>query len=287
MQPGEPTGTFTNRLTGEMFGRLSALISEECGIRMPDSKKTMLEARLSKRMHEAGFKGLDEYLRYLFSPDGASLELKHMIDSVTTNKTDFFREPQHFEYLVEKAVPELVRMKGSGIRTRLAVWSAACSSGEEPYTLAMVLGDFAMKTPGFDYMVLGTDISTRMLDRAARAVYEEERIAAVPIEMRRRYLLRSRDPSRKLVRMAPEIRAKVQFRRLNFIDEDYRLRERMDVVFCRNVLIYFDRQTQEKVLTRLCRHLAPGGFLFTGHSESISGMDLPLKMVANTISRRI
>ena len=287
MQTTNHQNSYVKQMPREVFDRLSAFIFEECGIKMPPSKKTMLEARLTKRMRQLGMPDFGEYCRFLFSPEGKAEELFHMIDAVTTNKTDFFREPQHFDHLARHVLPTLARATGAGIRRPLTVWSAACSSGEEPYTLAMVLGDFALRTPGFQYMVLGTDISTRMLDRAKDAIYDEERIVPVPVEMRKRYLLRGRDTSRKLVRIAPELRARVRFRRLNFLDDDYQLRERMDVIFCRNVLIYFDRPTQEKVLRHLCEHLAPGGFLFTGHSETISGMNLPLAAVANTISRRV
>jgi chemotaxis protein methyltransferase CheR len=247
----------------------------------------MLEARLIRRMRALGLASFGEYCRFLFSPEGKTTELVHMIDAVTTNKTDFFREPQHFDYLVNKALPELIRSTGAGIRRALMTWSAACSSGEEPYTLAMVLEEFARKTVGFHSMVLGTDISTRMLEKAKDAVYDEERIVPVPMEFRKRYFLRSKDPKNNVVRVVPELRSKVRFRWLNFMDEDFGLREKMDIIFCRNVLIYFDRSTQEKVIDHLCRHLAVGGYLFTGHSETLSGMDLPLQTVANTICRRI
>ena len=287
MQVTTQQSTYRAAMTQEVFDRLSAFIYEECGIKMPPSKKTMLEARLAKRMREVGLPNYTEYFGYLFTPEGKASELFHMIDAVTTNKTDFFREPQHFDHLAGHVLPTLIKSTGAGIRRQLMVWSAACSSGEEPYTLAMVLGDFSLKCPGFQYLVLGTDISTRVLDKAKEAIYEEERITPVPMEMRKRYLLRSRDRNKKVVRITQALRSKVRFRRLNFMDDDYQLRERMDVIFCRNVLIYFDRPTQEKVLRHLCEHLAPGGFLFTGHSETISGMDLPLTIVANTISRRI
>jgi chemotaxis protein methyltransferase CheR len=274
-------------LSQDLFERLSSFIYETCGIKMPSTKLTMLEARLIKRMRALGFASFEEYSRFLFSPEGKANELVHMIDAVTTNKTDFFREPQHFDYLLNKAVPDLIRSTGAGVRRTLMAWSAACSSGEEPYTLAMVLEEYAKKTPGFHSMVLATDISTKMLEKAKDAVYDEERIMPVPIELRRRYFLRSKDPNNKSVRVIPDLRSKVRFRWLNFMNEDFGLREKMDIIFCRNVLIYFDRTTQEKVVDHLCRHLAIGGYLFTGHSETLSGMDLPLETVANTISRRI
>ncbi|HPI92619.1 MAG TPA: protein-glutamate O-methyltransferase [Deltaproteobacteria bacterium] len=270
----------------EVFHRLSDFIYTQCGIRMTAAKKTMLEARLVKRMRAVGLTSFGEYCKYLFSPEGRTNELAHMIDAVTTNKTDFFREPQHFDFLVDRTLPELIRTSGAGIRRPLMTWSAACSSGEEPYTIAMVLEEFSRNHRGFHYLVLGTDISTRVLDKAKEAIYDEERIIPVAMDLRKRYLMKSKDPKRSEVRIAPELRSKVKFRRLNFMDDDFGLREKMDVIFCRNVLIYFDRSTQEMVLRRLCDHLVPGGFLFTGHSETISGMDLPLKPVANTVSRR-
>ncbi len=274
-------------LSQDLFNKLSSFIYETCGIKMPPAKLTMLEARLIKRMRALGFASFEEYCKFLFSPEGRSNELVHMIDAVTTNKTDFFREPQHFDYLVNKAIPDLIKSTGAGVKRTLMAWSAACSSGEEPYTLAMVLEEYAKKTPGFQSMVLATDISTRMLEKAKDAIYHEERIMPVPIELRRRYFMRSKDPKNKTVRVIPDLRSKVRFRWLNFMNEDFGLREKMDIIFCRNVLIYFDRSTQEKVVDHLCRHLAVGGYLFTGHSETLSGMDLPIETVANTISRRI
>lgn len=271
----------------DLFNRFSEFIYHESGIKMPLSKKTMLEARLQKRLRSIGLKSFDEYCSYLFSPKQMDTELVHMLDVVTTNKTDFFREPQHFEYLVERAVPTLLEATGAGLRRPLMVWSAACSSGEEPYTLAMIFEEIARKVSGFRYMILGTDISTRVLETARKGIYHEDRIAPVSMELRHRYLLRSRDRSRNVVRIAPELRDRVRFRRLNFMDGDFGMREKMDIIFCRNVLIYFDRSTQEKVINRLCNHLVPGGFLFTGHSETLSGMELPLSIVANSVSRRL
>ncbi len=274
-------------LSQELFSRLSDFIYRESGIKMPLTKKTMLEARLQKRLRSMGLTSYDEYCSYLFSPEGIANELVHMIDVVTTNKTDFFREAQHFEYLIEHVLPSLVQSRGAGIRRPFMAWSAACSSGEEPYTLAMVLDQFSRRARGFTFQVLGTDISTRGLETARDGIYHEERIEQIPLELRRSYFMKSRDRSRRLVRVVPELRAHVKFRRLNFMEDDFGMREKMDVVFCRNVLIYFDRPTQEAVINRICGHLHSGGYLFTGHSETINGMKVPLTPVANTVSRRI
>lgn len=277
---------FKITLSSNEFGVLARFIEEHCGIRMPSSKKIMLESRLRKRLKELDIPSFKAYIEHVFSADGLESELIHMVDAVTTNKTDFFREPQHFDFLVKSALPELIDRFGSGVKNPLAVWSAGCSSGEEPYTLTIVLSEVAARVRGFDFFILATDISTRVLSKAARAIYDEERIAPVPMDLRKKYLLRSKDRSKRMVRIVPELRAKVRFRRLNFMDADFGLREPMDVIFCRNVFIYFDRETQERILNMFCKHLIPGGYVFLGHSESINGLDTPLIQVAPSAYRK-
>lgn len=271
------------------FCRLSEFIYNECGIKLPDAKKTMLEARLMKRLRALGFRSYAEYFDYLFSPDGIENELINMIDVVTTNKTDFFREPDHFNYLVKTALPDLIKDYGAGVKRNLLVWSAGCSTGEEPYTLAIVLSEFAEKYKGlgFKFLILASDISTRVLDIAQRGIYAEEKVSPIPIELRRKYLLKSRDKNKGLVRVVPELRSMVKFRRVNFMEGDFGMREQIDIIFCRNVIIYFDKTTQKTVLTRLANHLMPGGYLFIGHSESLSGIDLPLMQTSPTIYRKL
>jgi chemotaxis protein methyltransferase CheR len=209
-----------------------------------------------------------------------------MIDVVTTNKTDFFREPKHYDFLTTVAVPELMNQYGAGMRRDLKIWSAGCSTGEEPYTIAMVLSEFREAHPGFEFMILGTDISTKVLERAAKAVYRMERAETVPAQIKKKYLLRSKDREKNLVKIAPEVRHHVSFRRLNFMAEDFQMREPMDIIFCRNVIIYFDRPTQEKLLNRLCDHLVPGGYIFMGHSETLSGLRVPLVSAGPTVYRK-
>lgn len=274
-------------ISDKEFHRLSEFIHTECGIKMPSVKKVMLEARLQKRLRALGMSTFSEYCDFLFSPRGIDIELVHMIDVVTTNKTDFFREPAHFTYLTGTVLPALIRLHGAGVRKPLSVWSAGCSTGEEPYTLSMVLSEFARReVSGFSFFILATDISTRVLEAAQRGIYSEDRIQPIPQELRKRYLLRSRDRSRDLVRIVPELRERVLFRRLNFMEGDFGMRKLVDIVFCRNVLIYFDKETQEAVLNRFCRHLVPGGYLFLGHSETLNGLDVPLVQTSPTIYRK-
>ncbi len=289
-------------MSDKIFYRFSTFIHDELGIKMPEAKKTMLQARLQKRLRNLGISSFKEYYDYVFSSRGLEDELANMIDVVTTNKTDFFREPDHFDFLVQKILPRIIRKKQSasvqfpcisGLENPLSVpakaftfWSAACSTGEEPYTLAMVLNDFAVRSPSFTYTILGTDISTEVLKKARLGIYDYERVKPVPMMLRKRYLLKSKDESKKLVRIVPELRAAVTFKRLNLMESSFSVQNAIDIIFLRNVLIYFDRPTQESVLTRLCEHLDPDGYLFVGHSETLSGLNVPLIPVASTVYRR-
>ncbi len=253
---------------------------------MPPAKLTMLQSRLQRRMRELQIHSLDEYEERLFAEGSASGELIHFFDIVTTNKTDFFREPQHFDYLVRKALPTLAKENRLESRWNFKLWCAGCSSGQEVYTLGMTLSEYAAAQRGFSFSMLATDISTRILQQAQRAIYTEEVIAPVPMELRRKYLLRSADKARQLVRVGPELRQKVKFGRLNFMDANYGIREEFDVIFFRNVMIYFDKPTQEAVINRQCKNLRPGGYLFISHSESLAGLNVPLEVVGNSVFRK-
>jgi chemotaxis protein methyltransferase CheR len=271
-------------MTDKEFKRLSEFIHTEVGIKLPLSKKVMVEARLQKRLRILGKAGYREYYEYLFSPDGLDEELVHLIDVITTNTTEFFREPRHFEIMTEQTLPLWRSQYGTARPFRL--WSAGCSTGEEPYTLCIVLSEFASRTAGFRFDVMATDISTRVLSMAKNGVYPEERLAKMSMDFKRRYFLRSKDKAKRLVRVAPELRRIVDFRRLNFMDA-FAFGEPLDTIFCRNVMIYFDRTTQERLLQKFCTQLISGGFLFIGHSESLTGMDLPLRQYAPTVYRKI
>lgn len=272
-------------LTQRDFDRLSRYIYQELGITLSDSKKTMLTGRLTKRLRALKIPTISDYCDFLFTDEGQSLERVHLFDVVTTNKTDFFREANHFDFLTGKILPA---WQSSLLQRRsFKIWSAGCSSGEEPYTMAMVLDDYARKQAAgaFDFEIIATDISTKVLDHAKQAVYHSDRVQPVPMELRSRYLLRSKDRNNPLVRIIPALRKKIRFGRLNFMDDDFSLPHPMDVIFCRNVIIYFDKQTQERLVCKFCRKLQPGGFLFLGHSESLHGFNVPLTQVAPTVYR--
>jgi len=245
----------------------------------------MLQSRLQKRLRELKITTFKEYADFVFSDDGQKKELIHMLDVVSTNKTDFYREPVHFDYLTETILQEF--MVADRLNKSFKVWSAGCSSGEEPYTIAITLNEFKQNYPGFDYSILGTDISSQILQKAVLAVFKEERIINIPLEIKKKYFLKSKDRINKTVRLVKDLRDKVKYQRLNFMDEAYNISDVYDVIFCRNVLIYFNRDTQEKVINKLCNKLKSGGYLFIGHSESILGMDVPLQQIKPTIFKRI
>jgi chemotaxis protein methyltransferase CheR len=272
-------------LTDEDFRKLSRFITEQTGIKMPDVKKVMLQSRLQKRLRHLNMTSFKEYVEYVFSEEGLQNELIHMLDVVSTNKTDFFREPVHFEFMEKTILPE--HIEHYPLNRPVKIWSAGCSSGEEVYTIAMTISEFKKDHPGIDFSILGTDISTEILQKAVDAIYKEEKTAMMPMELKKKYLLRSKDRKKKLVRVVPELRKKAAFRRLNFMDEHYPVNESFDVIFCRNVLIYFNREKQEQVIRKLIERLRMGGYFFIGHSESIMGMDLPLTQIRPTIFKRI
>ncbi|MBF0424978.1 MAG: chemotaxis protein CheR [Magnetococcales bacterium] len=273
-------------LTDKDFKRLSDFIYQQAGILMPMSKKTMLTARIQKRLRALHMHSFDEYVELVLDPHQRGEELISFIDAVTTNKTDFFREPNHFEYLRGTVLPELVETAGAGTQRRLMVWSAACSTGEEPYTLAMVIREFG-ETMGksFNASILATDLSTKVLKKAAAGVYEMERVEPVPLPLKKKYMLKNKNPHKPLVKMGQELRSMIRFQQLNFMDADYGLKERIDVIFCRNAIIYFDRPTTQAIINKFCRHLLPGGYLFVGHSETLNNLKVPLVQVAPTIYR--
>lgn len=265
------------------YSRLRKLVYEEAGIALGSERRTMLEMRVKRRLKELSIPSYADYCDYLFSQRGLKEELVHLIDVVTTNKTDFFREPNHFEFLTATALPALAAAAG---RRPLLVWSAGCSTGEEPYTLAMVLSEYGLTHAGGSFRILATDVSTTVLEKAERGIYSIDAIRPVPAALKVKYFMRSRDRSSDRVRVVPELRRLVQFRRLNFMDPEYGITEKAGLIFCRNVIIYFDRPTQQQILKKLAKNLEPGGYLFVGHAETLHELDLPLIPVAPALYRR-
>jgi chemotaxis protein methyltransferase CheR len=267
------------------YSRLRKLVYEEAGIALGSERRTMLEVRIKRRLKELAIPSYGEYCDYLFSQHGLKHELVHLIDVVTTNKTDFFREPKHFEFLTATMLPALTTSMAN--RRPIVVWSAGCSTGEEPYTLAMLLSEYGLSHAGFSFRILATDVSITVIEKAQMGIYSADAIRPVPNALKTKYFMRSRDRGSDRVRVVPELRRLVQFRRLNFMDKDYGMTEKADAIFCRNVIIYFDRPTQQHILGKLTRYLEPGGYLFVGHAETLHELDLPLAPVAPALYRRM
>lgn len=272
-----------DQLTDKQFQRLAAFIHDYSGIKMPPSKHTMVEGRLRKRVRALGLASLAEYYDYLFEQGGLASEEVDLIDVMTTNKTEFFREPEHFRILADKLLPHIVRDRQVTSRAPIKIWSAAASTGVEAYTIAIVLAEFERSRPEFPGIVFATDISTEVLQVARAGVYSSDVLDPIRADLRARYVMRAKDRASTLSRIVPELRARVTFSRLNLMDTTYSMDRDMDVIFCRNILIYFERHTQCEVLKRLCSHLRFGGYLILGHSESLIGFDLPVRPVGTTV----
>lgn len=271
-----------DRISKRNFDKLARFIYDYSGIKMPPTKLTMLEGRLRRRLRATNHSTFDDYCDFLFNDGGLEQEAIYLIDVVTTNKTDFFREARHFDFMQAVALPALIN---SGIRT-IRTWSSACSTGAEPYTMAMVLAEFTEARNDLKYSILATDLSTDVLQTARRGIYPQDLVQPVPHDLQRKYVMTAKQSGRGEVRISPKLRSKVGFARLNLMDEKYPVGDLMQIIFCRNVLIYFDKPTQQGVLSRLCDCLAKGGYMFIGHSESITGFDLPLKQVSNTVFQK-
>lgn len=270
-------------LTDEEFVRLSAFIYEKAGIHIPARKKILFSRRIWRRVRATGLASPAEYLRFFFTADGMEQELTELLDAVTTNTTSFYREPHHYEFLRSVVLPQWRRLK---LQRPMAIWSAGCSVGMEPYTLSMVLSEFQAQHLDFQFHITATDISARALRLARRAAYSREDVKNLPQYLKSAYLLEEQRGARTRVRVHPTICSKVKFKRLNF-KEDFHFHNSMDLIFCRNVVIYFDRPMQELLFTRLCRYLSTGGYLCIGQTETLAWLDLPLEQAAHTIYRRI
>jgi chemotaxis protein methyltransferase CheR len=272
-------------MTEAEFYKLSEFIYREYGIKLPLHKKLMLQSRLRSRLRELNVSSYSEYLDFLFSNKGQQIELIHMIDVVTTNKTDFFREPDHFDYLYNNILEKHINNTGRG--TTFKIWSAGCSSGEEPYTMAIILSEFKAIYPGFTFSILATDLSSRALESAKIAIYPESKVDVIPLSLKKNYFLKSKDKNRHEVRIASSLRNSVLFERQNLMELNKYNKTGFDVIFCRNTLIYFDRTTQIKVVGGLVEKLKLNGYLFIGHSESmLNEQSLNITRIAPTIYKK-
>jgi chemotaxis protein methyltransferase CheR len=261
------------------FRLISQLAHERFGLELKGGKEALVAARLGKFLRKGGFKTFDEYYHHVLA-DKTGDALTGLIDSLTTNHTSFLREKAHFEFLSRAVVEEF-----RDIAT-LEVWCAASSSGEEPYTIAMCLSD-TLKRAGArrEFRILATDISTRVLGIAKRGVYPVERFNDLPDAWRKAFLLRGAGDCKGMFKFKPEVMSRISFERLNLI-QPFPHRKLFNVIFCRNVMMYFDKATQENIVQRMSACLEPGGYLFVGHSESLTGVEHELKYVRPATYRK-
>lgn len=271
---------FTRPVTDHEFALFQQLIRQKSGICLTEAKRPLLMNRLGKRLRTLGFSTYRDYFDYVTSPGNGRGELETLLDLVTTNKTEFFREPKHWLVLRDQLWPELFARKRTGGTLRL--WSAACSSGEEAYSLLLSYLKYAPACPPWTVDLLASDISYRMLDQARTGAYEASRVASIPPQTLERCFVRRGD--RYVVREA--LRAMIRFERINLAEPFSWLREPFDLVLCRNVIIYFDPPTQCDLLQRLHQAIAPKGYLLVGHAESLNGLHLPFRYIAPAVYQR-
>jgi chemotaxis protein methyltransferase CheR len=266
-------------ITSKEFEQFRALIYQSCGISLNESKKILLVSRLSKRLRALE---LDSFQAYcdMVSGETDGDEFTLLLDLVSTNKTDFFREPKHFDFLRERILPTLQSTR------RVRIWSSASSSGEEPYTIAMTLYDSVPDPERWDFQILASDISTRVLARAALGIYEDERVRDLSPDLVERHFLKGTGERAGMIKVKPHVSQMVRYRRINLMDDTFPIKNPLDLIFCRNVMIYFDRPTQAQLVTKFYRYLKPGGYLFIGHSESLQRLEQPFKAVAPTIYQK-
>lgn len=260
---------------------LQRLVTDHTGIVVTDAKRDMIYSRLSRRLRALGFARFADYCAYLRLHEAE--ELTELINAVTTNLTSFFREPHHFEHLAQVVVPALLQTNEASRKIR--IWSAGCSTGEEPYSIAMILKECLPPWLNWDVRILATDIDTNVVASAAQGIYPLERLHGVSEERKKRFFLRGVGKHQGQVRVSDDLRAMVTFKPLNLL-KDWPMKGPFDVIFCRNVMIYFDKPTQQQLVERFAGVLVPKGHLYIGHSESIKGLTERFLAVGKTIYQR-
>ncbi len=269
-------------LSDRDFRRFSVLVYEKCGINLHDGKKELVRARLSKRLRKGNFKDFKTYYRFV-AEDESGNELVRMLDAISTNQTSFFREKKHFDFLKETVFPSYVVEKINSRKLRF--WSAGCSSGEEPYSLAIWLLEYLNESLPFDVKILATDISTKVLALAQRGVYTSKRLANMPILFPGKYFQQGFASQKGNFRVKQSLRELIEFKRFNLM-APFPFKEVFNVIFCRNVMIYFDKKTQQALVDKFYESLSHGGYLFVGHSESLTGIRRKFEYVMPSIYRK-
>jgi len=270
-------------ISDQEFRLFQELVKGSTGIALTDHKRNMVSSRLSKRLRALGLPSFQAYHDYLIAEPA---EMENFVNAITTNKTDFYREKHHFDFLEREIMPALKARAARTGERKIRIWSAGCSSGEEPYTIAITLREAIENLSAWDVRILASDIDTEVLTRSAKATYPEERVGEIPRPLLKRSFLQGTGEQAGLVQVAQEVRNLVTFRRINLLEEPWPIRTVFDCIFCRNVIIYFDKPTQQRLMERFATHLKDDGHLFLGHSESLYGLSDQFAFLRNTIYRK-
>jgi chemotaxis protein methyltransferase CheR len=275
---------YNQQLSEEEFGRVQRFMLENLGIKLSPIKLVMVNSRLIKRLKKTGIHNFKDYLDFALSPEGRMTgEFECMIDELTTHKTDFFREPEHFSFLTSHILQEYKPEHYSPFK----IWSAGCSTGEEAYTMGMVLSEFQLNSPSFDFTIYATDISNASVMKGVRAIYNKDSINGVDKNLVRKYFLFSKDSTENKIRVSKMLREKVHFSILNLVDDYFFQNNSLDVIFCRNTLIYFDDKSKREVVNKFIEKVKPGGYLFVGLSETISQYSTAIRQVSPSVYIKI
>jgi chemotaxis protein methyltransferase CheR len=272
------------KLSEKDFKTVSDLVYKYCGINLHQGKRELVRARLAKRLRQLKMRTFSEYIKYATN-DPTGKEFTTLIDTISTNLTSFFREKQHFDYLNNVYFPEMLAKKKARNSKKIRVWSAGCSSGEEPYSIAITLLDLLATQQNWDIKILATDISTQILDKAKKGVYEPARVEPVSAHQKQKYLIKIKEGHDTYYQAGPNLKKIIYFARLNLM-EQWPVQGPLEFIFCRNVMIYFDKPTQQKLVNRYWELLDSGGLLFTGHSESLTGIKHKFAYVQPTIYKK-
>ncbi len=281
---GDTVNIYNQQLTEAEFKRIQVFMLDNLGIKLSPIKIVMVNSRLIKRLKNTGIGNFKDYLDYALSSEGKkSGEFECMIDELTTHKTEFFRENDHFNFLRDKVLPNF----NCDLRNPFKIWSAGCSTGEEPYTLAIVLTEHQLKNQGFDFTIYATDVSNASVMKAFRAIYNKDTVKGVDNNLVKKYFLAGKDENENKIRVVKNLREKVHFSILNLVDDYFFQSNSLDVVFCRNTLIYFDDVSKREVVSKLIDKVKPGGYLFVGLSETVTQYSTSIKQVSPSVYMKI
>jgi chemotaxis protein methyltransferase CheR len=268
------------QLSDEEFEMLRGVVYRETGIKLSDLKRSLLQSRLLRRLRNLGLYEFSDYIEYL--REHYNDEIINFINAITTNKTEFFRENQHFEYLNDIVFPEIEKQKKSKIR----IWSAGCSTGEEAYSIAITSGEYFTNRI-HDIKILATDIDTQVLEKGFSGTYSLDQVSGMHPDIVKKYFAKGANENDGMYKVKDTTKNLIVFKRLNLLDQTYPMKGKFDIIFCRNVVIYFDKATQKKLFERFYDYLQDDGYLFVGHSENLSGITDKFRHLGKTVYKKV